>query len=40
MFRRRLVGLLLGWVAIVAVSQAYLRLRGVEGMGMGEVGTV
>lgn len=31
-----LVGLVLGWVVIVAVSQAYLRLRGVEGMGMGD----
>ena len=31
-----LIGLVLGWVAIVAVSQAYLRLRGVEGMGMGD----
>jgi leader peptidase (prepilin peptidase)/N-methyltransferase len=31
-----LVGLLLGWLAIVAVSKAYLKLRGVEGMGMGD----
>jgi len=31
-----LIGLVLGWVIIVAVSRAYLRLRGVEGMGMGD----
>lgn len=31
-----LIGLVLGWVAIVAVSKAYLKLRGVEGMGMGD----
>ncbi len=31
-----LIGLVLGWVAIVAVSKAYLKVRGVEGMGMGD----
>jgi leader peptidase (prepilin peptidase)/N-methyltransferase len=31
-----LIGLVLGWVAIVGVSRAYKRLRGVEGMGMGD----
>jgi leader peptidase (prepilin peptidase)/N-methyltransferase len=31
-----LIGLLLGWTAIVAVSRAYRRMRGVEGMGMGD----
>jgi leader peptidase (prepilin peptidase)/N-methyltransferase len=31
-----LIGLALGWTAIVAVSWAYLKLRGVEGMGMGD----
>ncbi len=31
-----LIGLVAGWTIIVAVSQAYLWLRGVEGMGMGD----
>ncbi len=31
-----LIGLVLGWGAIVGVSWAYRRLRGVEGMGMGD----
>jgi leader peptidase (prepilin peptidase)/N-methyltransferase len=31
-----LIGLVLGWVAIVAVSKAYKKMRGVEGMGMGD----